>query len=396
MSKTFTKLTRPVMRKLMPGETLNEHGIVFERQTSGDGVFTVNVMVDGQRIHRVIGRESDGTTRTQAEEFIEKARQDAKGGRLNLPKARKLALSFSDAADKYLIKLAEEDGKDLKMKAYRLHMHLKPFFGAMPLAKISSSDVERYKKQRTEEAVMRPNGPGGQPVYGDKTKPATINRELAALSHVLSKAVEWGWLDHKPATIKRLKEGSGRIIYLTVDQAAHLLKEAEGDQSRQVYPFIRIGLDTSMRMTEILSIRLDNINLQRRVIYIPIAKGGAREQPITSDLADYLVGYIASLQPGDKWLFPSPAAKAGHSVTITKPFKRCVLAAGLDIKQIVRHTLRHTAITHLVQANVDLPTVKRISGHKTLAMVERYSHQNGEHIQSAMTKLSERYNATTT
>lgn len=396
MSKTFTKLTRPLIRKLMPGETLNEHGIVFERQTSGDGVFTVNVMVDGQRIHRVIGRESDGTTRTQAEEFIEKARQDAKGGRLNLPKARKLALSFSDAADKYLIKLAEEDGKDLKMKAYRLHMHLKPFFGAMPLSKISSSDVERYKKQRADEAVMRPNGPGGQPVYGDKTKPATINRELAALSHVLSKAVEWGWLDHKPATIKRLKEGSGRIIYLTVDQAARLLKEAEGDQSRQVYPFIRIGLDTSMRMTEVLSIRLDNINVQRKVIYIPIAKGGAREQPITSDLADYLVGYIASLQPGDKWLFPSPAAKAGHSVTITKPFKRCVLAAGLDIKQIVRHTLRHTAITHLVQANVDLPTVKRISGHKTLAMVERYSHQNGEHIQSAMTKLSERYNATTT
>ncbi|MEZ4575790.1 MAG: tyrosine-type recombinase/integrase, partial [Vampirovibrionales bacterium] len=48
------------------------------------------------------------------------------------------------------------------------------------------------------------------------------------------------------------------------------------------------------------------------------------------------------------------------------------------------NTLRHTAITHLVQAGIDLPTVKRISGHKTLRMVERYSHQNGEHIQAAM------------
>jgi site-specific recombinase XerD len=57
----------------------------------------------------------------------------------------------------------------------------------------------------------------------------------------------------------------------------------------------------------------------------------------------------------------------------------------------VRHTLRHTAITHLVQAGVDLPTVKRISGHKNLSMVERYSHQNGSHIQAAMDKLSERY-----
>jgi hypothetical protein len=39
---------------------------------------------------------------------------------------------------------------------------------------------------------------------------------------------------------------------------------------------------------------------------------------------------------------------------------------------------------------LDLPTVKRISGHKTLAMVERYAHQNGEHIQGAMDKLQNR------
>jgi hypothetical protein len=34
--------------------------------------------------------------------------------------------------------------------------------------------------------------------------------------------------------------------------------------------------------------------------------------------------------------------------------------------------------------------VKRISGHKTLAMVEKYAHQNGEHIQAAMNKLEAR------
>ena len=99
------------------------------------------------------------------------------------------------------------------------------------------------------------------------------------------------------------------------------------------------------------------------------------------------------MRPGEQWLFPSPAAKDGRTVNLDKPFRRCVLAAGLDVKQVVRHTLRHTAITHLVQAGVDLPTVKRISGHKNLSMVERYSHQNGAHIQTAMDKLSERYKA---
>ena len=71
---------------------------------------------------------------------------------------------------------------------------------------------------------------------------------------------------------------------------------------------------------------------------------------------------------------------------------RCVISvAGLGPDAVVRHTLRHTVITHLVQAGVAVPTVTRVSGHKTLIMVARYAHQNGEHIQAAMDKLSERY-----
>jgi hypothetical protein len=141
-----------------------------------------------------------------------------------------------------------------------------------------SSDT---KSSAVREPVKRPNGPGGKPTYVGTTKPATINRELAALSHLLNKAVEWGWLDHRPATIKRLKEHSGRITYLTVEQIERLLKAAEGDQNRQIYPFIRIGLETSMRKTRFLASGANTSTPQRMVIYIPKAKAGAREQPIT-------------------------------------------------------------------------------------------------------------------
>jgi hypothetical protein len=57
MARAFNKLTRPAMRSLRPGDGLTEHGINFERIANGDGVFSVNVMVDGMRIHRVVGRE---------------------------------------------------------------------------------------------------------------------------------------------------------------------------------------------------------------------------------------------------------------------------------------------------------------------------------------------------
>lgn len=166
------------------------------------------------------------------------------------------------------------------------------------------------------------------------------------------------------------------------------------NQHPHLYPFIFIGLETSMRRMEILSIRIKDIDINRCIIHIPQAKSGKREQPITRHLAKFLKGYIQTANLGQEWLFPSIASRTGHTVNIEKPFKRAVKAAGLDPKLIVRHTFRHTAITHLVQAGVDLPTVKRISGHKTLAMVERYSHQNGAHIQAAMDKLQARYSET--
>jgi len=378
MAKSFTKLTRPIIRKLAIGESVSEHGITFDRLSDGDGRYIVNIMVDGQRVHRVVGKESEGVTRQQAEDFIQKVRTDAREGRLNLPKGRKLTLGFSKAAVKYLEMLELEGGKDIKSKTMRFKCHLKPFFADKPLAKISTFDVERYKKHRLEEDAAK----------------GSVNRELAALSHLLSKSIEWKWLNHKPCTIKRLKEDSGRITYLTTEQIDRLIEAAIGDRFDQLYPFIVIGLETSMRRSEILSIKFENIDTDKQVIYIPQSKVGAREQPITAHLAEFLKGYIKAATDEQEWFFPSKKSKTGHTVNVEKPWRRVVVAAGLDPVQVVRHTLRHTAITHLVQAGVDLPTVKRISGHKTLSMVERYSHQNGEHIRAAMDKLDARYRLT--
>jgi integrase len=373
----FKLLTRPTMRKLEEGFTLHEHGIIFERLSNGDGRFTINVMVDGERIHRVLGRESEGVTREQAENFIQTVRSEARQGRLNLPKSRKLTLSFRNAAEQYIRKLIESDGKDIVSKGSRLKHHLVPFFKDKPIAKLSTFDVDRYKKYRKD----------------DSASDGTINRELAVLSHLFSKSIEWGWLSHKQIVIKKFKETSSRITYLTEQQINRLLDAAYHDQSSVVYRFILIGLGTSMRRSEILSVKIQDIDLDRMMIHIPKAKAGTREQPITSSLAIYLESVIENAVPGQVWLFPSDKSQTGHTVNMEKAWRRIVEAAGLDVTQVVRHTLRHTAITHLVQSGVDLPTVKRISGHKTLAMVERYSHQNGEHIQVAMDKLEHRYKA---
>jgi len=56
-----------------------------------------------------------------------------------------------------------------------------------------------------------------------------------------------------------------------------------------------------------------------------------------------------------------------------EPFERARNSAGLG-KDVVFHTLRHTYITRLVSAGVDIRTVQELAGHKTIAMTMRYAH----------------------
>ncbi len=402
MAKTFAKLDRRKLRDLAPGQTVQEHGIVFERLASGDGVYSVNVMVDGQRIHRVLGKESEGVTRTQAEQFIEKVRTDARHDRLTLPKGRKVALSFRSAAEKYIEILKTSGGKDIRAKEQVLTQHLSPFFGERPLSKVTKEDIGRYKVHRLSQ-VVQAGGDQRSKVRkpretGRTTSPGTVNRELATLSHLYTIALENGWINTAKPKIEKLQDDSGRIVYLTSVQVQKLLDAAKESDNPQLYPFVLIAVSTSMRKGEVLSIRKQDIDLARRMIYLPKAKAGAREQPITAALADFLDVYLKESVPRDTpWLFPSSRrSKAGHTVAIEKPFRLAVARAGLNIAQVVRHTLRHTAVSHLVQAGVDLPTVQRVSGHKTLAMVARYAHQDGDHIQAAMSKLEGRISDTIT
>ena len=148
MSLRFSRLTRPNVRRLKPGEKITEHGITAERLRDGDLRYSVNVMVDGQRIHRVVGKDSEGVTRTQVEEFIAKARSDAKERRLNLPKGRKTALTFERTASDYLGRLDDTAGRNLIAKHRQLRLYLSPFFGSQRLDAITSFTVDRYKKRR--------------------------------------------------------------------------------------------------------------------------------------------------------------------------------------------------------------------------------------------------------
>ena len=72
------------------------------------------------------------------------------------------------------------------------------------------------------------------------TKTSTINRELAVLSHLLNKSIEWGLIEKMPCRINKFKEENERTAYLTVKQIKEVLRIAREDMNPHIYPYIFI------------------------------------------------------------------------------------------------------------------------------------------------------------
>lgn len=62
------------------------------------------------------------------------------------------------------------------------------------------------------------------------------------------------------------------------------------------------------------------------------------EQPIPQYLADFLRGYVSAAKSDQVWLFPAKLSASGHVMNIEKQFRRVVTRAGMNPKEVVRHT----------------------------------------------------------
>ncbi len=364
-------MNRSDLRKLKPGQTLSARGIVYERLV-GDGRWWINIMVNGRRFHHVVGLESEGYTKTQAQEVIDSLRAQKHTRKHGVAPAKRSAITLANAAPEYLKYLSETGGKDVAKKTERLTLHLLPHLGGQLLGSMTETDLKRYSTKRTAEGASA----------------ATINRELAVVSHLFRVASDpsaLGMIATIPCRIRRLREPEPKTTYLTPDQARALLRAAREDENAFALPFAMIGLHTGMRYSSILAIRRSEIDLEQRVIWVSKDKTGERAQPITGELAMFLARLPAE---DSDWLFPSPKSRTGHAVNIRKAWHRVIREAKLQ-SVITPHTMRHTMASNAAHAGVDAATLQSMGGWKTRRMTERYTHPG--QMREAMDKLSGAY-----
>jgi integrase len=330
-------------------------------------------MVDGKRIHRTIGRESTGVTRTQCEEFVEQARSESRAGRLSLPEGRKLALTFAAAAGLYLKKLKEVDGKDYTNNEQHIRLHLEPYFGTMRLDKISAFTLQKFQSHCAKQGLAE----------------ATVNRILATYRRLGRRLARWKVISAPLPMIELRRERNARDYVISEEQERRLLAAALGDSNPYVWLFIRLGLATALRHSEMLRVRLEALDPERRRLRVSVKGGRSRRQPLTRGITEILVNEREMAQDPTGWLFPSPRSRSGHVESMDEAFGRCVRAAGMNPRVVVPHIMRHTAISRLAATGADLKTIQEYSGHESLTMVLRYAHAQDHAVDSALDRLEE-------
>lgn len=157
--------------------------------------------------------------------------------------------------------------------------------------------------------------------------------------------------------------------------------------SPHVFPIVLCALETGMRRGEILGLRWEDVDLERRILYVGETKTGIpRHVPISSRLAEVL-RYRAGNGLGEYVFAGAPGiGKRGRPFhDVRTAFENACRRAGIAGFRF--HDLRHTAASHMVMAGVPIKVVGEILGHATVSMTERYSHLLPEHKLRAVDML---------
>lgn len=130
-------------------------------------------------------------------------------------------------------------------------------------------------------------------------------------------------------------------------------------------------LETGARASELVQLKVEDVNLAERVITIRHGKGDKRrEVPILRELAQLLRLHIESRRAGP--LFASRQQGSGptpHVLTrqrVGQVVRAVAVAAGIG-KHVYPHLLRHTVATRLLALGMDITDLQRFLGHESIA-----------------------------
>ncbi len=206
---------------------------------------------------------------------------------------------------------------------------------SLRLSQISFQLIEEYKQER-----------------GKAVKPSTVNIELKVLRALYNFAIQCKCARENPLSKVDFFRGvEKKPRFLQKEEIKELL-----DNSNGLYPVLYTFLKTGLRKSELINLRWEDIDFERKYIRVESKEdwrtktGNTREIPIGDDLVEIL----NKLPRTSDYVFLNSNGRK-YGFHLTERVKR--LARGIGISDVTVHALRHTFISHLVMNGVDLVSV---------------------------------------
>lgn len=267
-------------------------------------------------------------------------------------------ITLSELIQRYLDEVSPSKN-GYKQERTRL-LSLQKVFGHFRILQLQSKHIAAYRDSRIQ----------------DGKSPSTVLNELSLISQVIETAIkEWSIpLPNNPCKlIKKPKVSNGRNRRLSPNEEIALLKTCKTSRASLLYPLVVLAIETGMRLGELLALTWNNADLNKRVVFLPITKNGtSRTVPLSLKATETLKSIPRRIDSNRVfWTWTA-------SDSVVNVWRRTCLKAKLH--DLHFHDLRHEATSRLFEKDFNLMEVASITGHKTLQMLQRYTHLRPENL----------------
>lgn len=364
----------------------------INKRTGGDGRVSYQARV------RLKGYPEQAATferLTDAKRWVQNTESAIRDGRhFKTSEAKRHTLG--DLVDRYIRDVMPTKPKSAKDQTRQLNWW-KSRLGAYTLADVTPALLAEYRDKlavgmlddggMTQEIKQANGKTTTLPV--EPRSPSTVLRYLAAISHAYTIAMkEWGWVESNPVTkVTKPKQPQGRVRFLSDDERAALLKECKAGKHPDLYLAVVLGLSTGARQMEVMSLRWDQVDLNRKVITLYETKNGEiRALPLVNHAFELMKERSKVRRIDTNLVFPG--SKPNKPILLRAPFDKALTRAG--ILNFHWHDLRHSCASYLAMNGASLAEIAEVLGHKTLQMVKRYAHLSHAHTSKVVESMNQK------
>lgn len=403
------KLSNSLLPKLAPKEKPYEvndtdiKGFLLRVQPTGKITYYCSYRTKDKKRNRVLlGSHpiiTPAQARDQAKQVLAKVIQgEDPGAKRRTPQAETL----SDFVENTYAPWVKTHRKDHEATLARLASCFSEL-NTVKLGDLSNSTVEQWRTKRIRSGI----------------KPATINRDIAALRSALTKAVEWAIIDQHPfQSVRPMKVDSSNVVrYLTPEEEKRLRQALDDRQKRarnerhsankwrvergvpelpdldnleytdHIKPMVLIAINTGIRQGELFQMKWLDIHTDTKNPSLTVAgdiskSGKTRHLPLNSEAQKVFKKWR---EQSTTKIFVFENAEGNPFDNIKKAWGNLLTSA--EINSFRWHDLRHHFASRLVMAGVDLNTVRELLGHSDMKVTLRYAHLAPEHKAAAVEKL---------